>query len=270
MQAGSSGASAGGGRHQLRTHGEGGRLWPPVDLGQFAGTGRAHAYVHHVIVDEDRPDVEFTAEVEGCEQAVVDDHLAAHAGNARGCNLACERIVAGQRIGGGEWRAAKRIGLVMVEVGQCETAIRIGSPAHRHIAAGYQYQVAAQLSPCVDRAAPVHRRAKGKVGTQRVEQHPDREQFAHGADQKRPVGIDVVENLACRKVDDLHAPDCIAIERLVKDLANARGNGPCRFGAAASACCQLHQGKACEQPSDDLHLRFPVPLSLPLRMLNRR
>ena len=182
-------------------------------------TGRGRGVEHdvdHIVVDEDRPDVELAAEVERDEEAVVDDHVARDFADAGGGDLFGEAAVAGQRVGGGELGVAERVGFVVVVVGDGERAVGVSAAAHGEVAGGDEDQVAGE-DAVGDGAAAVDRREEAVVRAEVIERQPDREELADGADEELAVGGEVVKDLAGIEVDDAEAPGGVLVEGFVED-----------------------------------------------------
>src|SRR5690606_25981510 len=57
-------------------------------------------------------------------------------------------------------------------------------------------------------------------GPQLVERNANRKQLAHGADQHRMPGIDVVDHFAAIEVDDAQSPERVVVFGLAEDLSD--------------------------------------------------
>jgi hypothetical protein len=119
---------------------------PPVEQGAIAGLRAwCQREVDEVLVEAHRGNQHVAVRhAEAVEQAVVDDDVALHAPNAGGVHLAGQFIDGGQRIFRRQARAVEGMGLVMVEVGVVQRAVRSRPATEGQEAGRHQDEIARQ------------------------------------------------------------------------------------------------------------------------------
>src|SRR5215813_15596975 len=126
------------------------RVRPPIHVCTHTYSSGTHNHIDYVVVDEDWPQLELIAEVERLEQPVIDDDVAHNTLDSARCDLRSDGLVATKWIGRGQDRVAKCVRLVVVEVANRVSAIRVGAPAHRQIPACDQHKIAVEHTAVVD------------------------------------------------------------------------------------------------------------------------
>ena len=167
----------GGPRHQRRADAEGRRLGPPIDRRGLVDPLRINDDVHHVVVDEGRPDIELSAEVERLEQSIVNDYLARNSLDPCCGDLRSQRVVTRQRVRFGQLRVPQRVRLVVIQVGNGEGAVGVGAATHRQIAACDQDEIAGEDSRRINLTPSMHRSPERMRRGERLERQANRKEL---------------------------------------------------------------------------------------------
>ena len=135
------------------------------------------------------------------EEAIVDHDIAIDLPNASRRHLPRQGVDAGERVRCGQDRAAERVGLGVIEIGEGHRAVRQGPAAKRQVAARDEDEVSLEHAVGAELAGPIDRCREAVVGAEGIQRQADREQFSDGPGEEQLVRSEGGDDAARLQVD---------------------------------------------------------------------
>ena len=208
--------------------------------------GRIDRQVDHIVVDEDGLEIKLAPEVVRLKEPVIYYHVAGYLLDARRGDLLRELDVSGQRIGRGEHGVAQCVSLVMVVIGDGDSAVGVGPATHRKVARCLEYQIAMQDTRAIYGALAVNRGVVAVVGADLIQQLSHGEDLAHGADEKMVIRLQIYQHGSAGGIDDPQSPQRAFVTGLVEPRLDVRRNigaVSARSGAATATAADAGEGR---------------------------